>query len=406
MNSNHVLIGNGRLPFEVLAQVFNYYLEHETAAQPLETLLLVCKAWNEAACGRPSLWATYKIRLEEERTKKRWLYRLPLRLRRSGSHTPLHIDIASPENPPDLPFHNSVSINDNMQRSIDSYYALELLNILAGNNGSLCARWKSLRLLLAFRLRIESGKEDTILPLTYSMPALKSLHLSLYCRYSELVPQFKRRELFPELPFLEFITLEPFHLENYPDMSHARNITFHSGWALEGRRPQKGLYNAPYVEVLSIFFSDFFFALPEVYPLLRKLFLTGPKLFSRLLGVSMPRLEELIIQYSHHVVLEQAANLRDIDRIHTIRLNAAPNLQLAYDRQIASRAIGALLTVCTGLQTLKADDHVLSLLLKDWKQYLQPTSPLHVFLTKASGEEMKIVVGDINPISEWNAVTK
>ncbi|KAG8770548.1 hypothetical protein FRC15_004032, partial [Serendipita sp. 397] len=101
-----------------------------------------------------------------------------------------------------------------------------------------------------------------------------------------------------------------------------------------------------------------------------------------------------------------AANLRDIHRIHTIRLNAAPNLQLAYDRQIASRAIGALLTVCTGLQTLKADDHVLSLLLKDWRQYLQPTSPLHVFLVKASGEEMKIVLSDTNPMSEWNTVMK
>ncbi|KAG8798285.1 hypothetical protein FRC16_007525 [Serendipita sp. 398] len=407
MNFNHVLIGNGRLPFEVLAQVFDYYLEQETAAHPMETLLLVCKAWNDTALGRPSLWAFYRIVLGDKNDVKRWICRLPLRLRRSGTNTPLHIDIASP---PDkfTKKHSFVSapifLNSNVLSSVDASHALKLLEILAGKEGALCPRWETLRLFLASGFKIEKGEEESILPLTYPMPALTSLRLSLRCRYSNLLPLSKRRELFPELPSLDSIILEPFHMENYPDMSHARKITFHRGWALEGRAPQKGLYNAPKVEVLSLFFSEFFFTLPEVYPVLQTLYLTGPRLFSGLLTVSMPRLGELVIQYSKHVILEEAATLQDIGQIHTIRLAGTPDVQLTNERWSSSQAIGKLLVACKGLRILKADEYILSLLLEDWKHYLQPTSPLRVFLAKDTGKDKEIDLSDVNSTPEWNRV--
>ncbi|KAG8753760.1 hypothetical protein FRC14_005754 [Serendipita sp. 396] len=409
MNSNHVLIGNGRLPYEVLIQVFDYYLEHETALYPIETLLLVCKAWSEAASGRPSLWATYRIKVGDETITKLWVHRLPLRLRQSGSHIPLYIDITSPPN--NLPdndswFSSPIFTGAVIIRNADYLHTLKLLEILAGKDGRLCSRWKSLRLLLASALRIEDGAEELIYPLTYPMPALQSLHLTLRCRYSGSVPLNKRRVLFPELPSLESITLATFHMENYPDMSHARRITFHRGYALEGGIRRRGLFNAPNVEILSIFHDGFGFNLPDVYPTLRKLILTGPKLGFGLETVSMPCLEELIIQYSKHMVLEEAANLQDIGRIHTIHLTAAPPIQPTHDRRPESRAIGALLGVCQDLRTLKADEYVLSLILKDWKHYLQPTSPLRVVFAKNSGEDREIDIGDVSPTLEWNRIVE
>ncbi|KAG8775223.1 hypothetical protein FS842_008779 [Serendipita sp. 407] len=409
MTSNHILIGNGRLPFDVLIHVFDYYSEHETTVQPLETLLLVCKAWNKAACERPSLWTTYKIRLGDKKTTKRWLSRIHLRLERSGSHTPLHIDITSPPDKllvKDSWFLGLSDMKTNIRGSVDSYSALKLLEILAGKGGSLCSRWESLRLLLAPGFRIGMGEERIILPLTYPMPALKLLHLSLRCQYSEWVSPSMKRVLFPELPSLDSIILGHFYLENYPDMSHAREITLHKGRSLRGRAPQNGLCNAPNVEALSIFFSPFFLDLHNIYPTLRRLILTGPKLHYGLWAISMPRLEELSLRYFTHEILGQAANLKNIDQVHTIHVTGPARAQLLNERFNSSIAIGRLLGACKGLQTLKADEYILSLLFGDWRDYLQPTSSLRIFLVKGSGEDSEVNLSDLNSTPEWKRVVE
>ncbi|KAG8828403.1 hypothetical protein FRC19_006501 [Serendipita sp. 401] len=160
------------------------------------------------------------------------------------------------------------------------------------------------------------------------------------------------------------------------------------------------------VKTLSIIFNTFLFTLPEAYPTLRTLCLAGPNMLSGLLTVSMPCLEELVIQYSKYTVLEQVANLRDIGRIHTIRVTAVPKARLAHKRRNESRELGALLAVCKSLQTLKADEYVLSLLLEDWKHYLQPTSPLRVFFINTSGQDREIDLNDVNSTPGWNKVVE
>jgi hypothetical protein len=47
----------------MLGLVFRYYAGGETFEHPLETLLLICRAWNNAALGHRSLWSRFKLRL-------------------------------------------------------------------------------------------------------------------------------------------------------------------------------------------------------------------------------------------------------------------------------------------------------------------------------------------------------
>jgi F-box-like len=82
-----------RLSFDVLGIIFSYYAQEETIFHPLETLLLVCKSWNEAALGHRALWTRLAIHIKHSPSHKIWKTRLPLRLERSGTSLPLHIDL-------------------------------------------------------------------------------------------------------------------------------------------------------------------------------------------------------------------------------------------------------------------------------------------------------------------------
>jgi hypothetical protein len=61
---------NDRLPFDILAEIFDHYGEEESLSYPLETLLLVCRTWNEAASSHRGLWGRIKIELNHFRTFK------------------------------------------------------------------------------------------------------------------------------------------------------------------------------------------------------------------------------------------------------------------------------------------------------------------------------------------------
>ncbi|KAG8798289.1 hypothetical protein FRC16_007529, partial [Serendipita sp. 398] len=187
-------------------------------------------------------------------------------------------------------------------------------------------------------------------------------------------------------------------------MSHARKITFHRGWAVGEENPPRGLLNAPNVESLTFFCDGFGFDLPRVYLTLRTLSLTGPMGVYGLNRISMPQLEEVIIHFSRYIVLQEAANLQDIGRIRTLRLTATTDIESGDDHQKTSHAIGILLDACRDLQILRADNYVLSLLFKDWKHYLHPTSPLRVFLVKTSGEDREVDLNVITSTPGWNRI--
>ena len=81
------------LSFDVLGAIFAFYAETETIIHPLETLLLVCRDWSNAALGHRALWGRLRIYISHEPSSKVWSVRLPLRLARCGSDLPLDIDL-------------------------------------------------------------------------------------------------------------------------------------------------------------------------------------------------------------------------------------------------------------------------------------------------------------------------
>src|ERR1700689_5486040 len=84
---------NRKIPFDILGLIFSHYAAEETIHYPLETLLLVCQGWKEAALGHCALWNEVNIYIGHNPTSKIWNARLPLRLARSGPTIPLYIKL-------------------------------------------------------------------------------------------------------------------------------------------------------------------------------------------------------------------------------------------------------------------------------------------------------------------------
>jgi hypothetical protein len=82
---------NPQLSFDVLGLIFSHYTEEENIGYPLETLLLVCRSWSNAALGHRALWNNLRIIIGHEPTISMWKARLPLRLARCALHSPLDI---------------------------------------------------------------------------------------------------------------------------------------------------------------------------------------------------------------------------------------------------------------------------------------------------------------------------
>ncbi|KAG8752231.1 hypothetical protein FRC14_007222 [Serendipita sp. 396] len=354
MDSNHVLIGNDRLPFDILSYLFQLYLDQETILYPLETLLLVCKAWNEAAVTFRSLWGSYKIVTDEgddEDLKKFWLRRLPVRLRRSGLNTPLHIDFETKPNYR-YPAYRSptTDIGTNIGR---------LFDILAGEKGHLCARWKSLRIVIGATFgQANIHSPHRFVFLANPMPSLVSLHLvGLQVR--------SHATFFRDLPSIESIAIHECQLPNLPDMSHARRILLDEIQVCrEGVKDR--FINAPNVQDLCL--SDNqgrTYRLPQKFAALRTLSLLSWPQIQGIESILTPCLETLIIDFLLTSLVEAAILLPALSRVRTLYL-----VGNKYSPQFGrnnTTPIFKLLRACRNVQTLIINDFVLSLILAAWQ---------------------------------------
>jgi len=156
------------LPFETLGVIFSHYAEEETFQRPLETLLLVCRAWNEAAVGHRTLWNNFKIHLGHGHISYVWSVRVSMRMARCGDNIPLYIELHTIPEGQDLALGNGDdseysyvyldrqscgyrSITGECRcANIAAECAYQALRVLAGPNGEHCARWRLLKLHLNF----------------------------------------------------------------------------------------------------------------------------------------------------------------------------------------------------------------------------------------------------------------
>ncbi|KAG8796541.1 hypothetical protein FRC17_007984, partial [Serendipita sp. 399] len=297
MASNQALVGNGRLPFDVLIRVFELYLPEETPDYPLESLLLVCKAWEQAAVAYRSLWATFKITMGEEKHKKLWLRRLPLRIERSGPQALFHIAIRHLDEETGKQANEAHGHGQKIPTQQDVEANLpRILDILAGVNGHLCARWGSLRLTIHgcfLRFCATNPHRNVFSSLTYPMPALTSLHLALHSDTDV--------RLFPQLPAVESIILEHSKLRDFPDMSHAQNIWIGGKLHCMPNGPPWFLA-APEVRRLRIQQG---FWIDDAHPKLHTLLLYGRYLPPGFEEAYIPRLRVLDLEFTGLEILEE-----------------------------------------------------------------------------------------------------
>ncbi|KAG8752233.1 hypothetical protein FRC14_007224 [Serendipita sp. 396] len=403
MNSNHVLIGNGRLPSEILSLLFEHYLDEESPFHPVETLLLVCKAWNRTAAHHWPIWATYRITLGTRHITKLWLRRIPPRLKRSGSEHPLHIDIRYAEDPR---CHNHSSEMSSPRLDVKENVP-RLLETFAGKNGANCRRWKLLRLTIDSRETIPFGfpfiksMKHSLDPLTYPMPLLTSLHLRL-CAGSGAT-------LFPSLPSVQSIILDNCCMPHYPDMSSAKEVHVLKGRFGEDTDPDPS-FDAPRVEYLRLGSSVYDIVRPCQYPSLSTLCIDGHRWIMGLEKAYMPRLENLHIRFDTAQTVFGAHRLSNLNQIHELHLFGRFFGGFATDE--VHVAVSRLLDACTDLRILCIDSNVLSIFLLRWfawKQLFEEHSTVQVFLVKSRGpmvaeekpvsEERQILVGDEDAVS-------
>ncbi|KAG8828427.1 hypothetical protein FRC19_006525 [Serendipita sp. 401] len=403
MNSNYVLIGNGRLPLEILVQLFEHYLDEESPFHPVEALLLVCKDWNRAAAYHSPIWGTYRITLGDERTTRLWLHRIPLRLRRSGSKQPLHIDIRYADN--EISRQKFMSPLDSFQLDAQENIP-RLLNILAGRNGVHCARWGSLRLTVESLPTIFVGKssmnpmKSDLKPLMYQMPALTSLHLRLSTGLAVT--------LFPTLPSVHSIILDHCYMFNYPDISSVKELHVLGGSFVNVSK-RNSSFDSPKVEYLRL--GSWMTALtqPCKYPSLSTLCIDGHWWITGIEKAYMPRLKGLHIRFGSLEVLFGALSLPNLDQIQDLHL--VGYFFGKFPPTDVQSAVSRLLSACTDLRTFCINHEVLSLLLlgwTTWQNLFEEYSSVQVFLISSPDlmvaerrgpDERLLLVGDYEAIS-------
>lgn len=135
------------LPFDILFDVFSLY--EETTNSPLESLLLVSRAWRDAALNHPDIWSKFKLTVKNARSALLWSRQVPRRLEKSRSTSPISFSwhrnaydvTCSPARISRCP--TVVTGNCHCKETIFVCEQI-VLRAIAGPDGSLCARWQEI----------------------------------------------------------------------------------------------------------------------------------------------------------------------------------------------------------------------------------------------------------------------
>jgi hypothetical protein len=295
-------------PFDVLGIIFDYYVDNETVYSPLETMLLVCRSWNDAALGHRKLWARLKIHLGHYPTSNIWKVRLPRRLERTGDSALLEIDLRVPLDSSDLPPGPPDSFDRHNQQTPHSFGAQdlysfdiacrtvqELLVMLAGPHGKLCRRWKSLRLHTD---NARLGKE-----MTYPTPNLEFAWLEQFFTESHI-------PILPSVPKLKTLVIHrPYRLK-LPSVENVQTLTIREA-AIGPDMDLSNLKTAINVENLTIGTRwgihpglPIHYSLPNILPRLSSLSFIGSQLPSNLMNLQAPNIRRLSLKVDDAEILQ------------------------------------------------------------------------------------------------------
>lgn len=191
---------NSKIPFDILYGIFSFYAEDETPDSPLETLLLVCRFWKEAALEHRVMWSKFNIEIQGSQDARRWRQRIDRRLGHSGPDSPIII-----------------RLRRDPKYSYGSVDIHRILRSLTGPLGFTCARWKEMELDVQ-GLIIELGHDY----FEHPTPILTSLKLNgMTLSYRTTFP------FFPWAPMLQTFVVSNCGSMVFPDITNVEFIGLH-----------------------------------------------------------------------------------------------------------------------------------------------------------------------------------
>ncbi|KIM23273.1 hypothetical protein M408DRAFT_28069 [Serendipita vermifera MAFF 305830] len=373
---------NKKLTSDVLGHIFSCYADEETVFHSLETLLLVCRSWNQAALGHRSLWSRFKIYLGHYPTSQIWTNRLPSRLEKCGPKTPLDIDL---RNLLEGAYHTKETSNDPLYNGLSCgrenpdiigcpcYDAIQAcvsqsLKILAGSNGLLGGRLRSIALDLGASHSLQQTPNAAMIELRnlfrWPTPELRSLVLKNIFDYRTT----KNSDLFPDTAKVERIILHQCFLPSYPDCANAKDASI--GWDpynFTGPRAIPSLRGALNLRSLSLNASTQPVSIPAELNELRTLQIHWSHLPSNLSICHMPKVSTLHISCDNEEIITQVLNCQGLDfkqleRITITRKSFFRKIEMDYVAYL--HAICQLLVKAQNARYLEADASTMCIILK------------------------------------------
>jgi hypothetical protein len=218
---------NDRLPFDVLAQLFEELAEIEDPTSPLELILEVCRFWRDSALAYRRLWMTFRMKITNRSEATYWKNCFPRRVNRFGlPDALLDISIVLVNSQTDerlLPYD---TIDADRVRSVysDAYIALGILRVVGGKHGTNAVRWRSLRLDF---LRLGDLRDQDVDALDSFLhartPNLESVEL-----HGVITPFGYHGRIFPYSPRLRRAVFHSCEVSYYPDTSTLTSLTWYS----------------------------------------------------------------------------------------------------------------------------------------------------------------------------------
>lgn len=367
MEPNGAVVKNDALPFEVLGIIFQICVTDRMEEWPVETLLLVCRTWNRAARGHPTLWTTIVVRIGHDNTFASCTSHVTRRLALSGPSALLDIDIEllplhSEEAP--LPCVWQITKHKQCCDIQASRLAWHLLSLLAGPDGEGCTRWRQLQFKLDFDTPYYAKKPDdpSFMALSYPMPSLRHVHL---------VNIRAPRRILPSCPSLEKAMLVSVLLNPVPDLITCRSLQL---FCNDGYTDLSGLRDAARLHRLNLWLdSGQMIDLPSSIPTLTSLMVRGSPIPPSFQNVHLPKLNSLRIAFCYASELELFMNSDGIPFSRLQKLGIKWIALVEEDFEMLRNLLQRLIGLCSRVRLVIINRFALAVFLKLlWEQQIRP----------------------------------
>ncbi|KIM26809.1 hypothetical protein M408DRAFT_312158 [Serendipita vermifera MAFF 305830] len=380
-------IGNDKLPFDVLTEIFPYYATEEVPTYPIETLLLVCKSWHVAALADCSLWGHHRIHIEHRSDTGMLLRRAERRLERSkglglmdielrnvvDANAPKFtedfedriLDIKPTVNcPKRLTWFNKRMIKTmSCACEFNAYESVvSLLTFLAGPGGKYCRRWRSLVLVPSSLhylndedfMQDREGRIGRVL--RYPMPKLISVSIHYFRDVHK--PEFPLLAHAQSLTHLALNNCMVYTLPNAENLEFFGISLDHHLITKHWVKKEVWRTSMPRLKVLKVNSRDISLPCPESYPELRTLNLRGVMfpMDKEHTNDSLPHLTHLSLGIGNMTILH------NLETSISESLKRVKSLRICLDR--LPLQLAGLLQVMSGLELVEGDRQMMGVVLK------------------------------------------